>query len=80
MPVVGLLPALFVTRCAVCFHWLFAVPFPLSNCLCRSRSCCPDLGVGSLLGVGMFLTTFVLGCVAVIEEFVTFRRPFFRDM
>jgi len=39
-----------------------------------------DLGVGSLLGVGMFVTSFVLACITIVEPFRTYRRPFLRDL
>ena len=39
-----------------------------------------DLGIGSLLGAGMFVTSMVFGAVIYVKPFTSYRRPFLRDL
>lgn len=38
------------------------------------------LGIGGLLGAGMFVTTVVVGTISVIKSFKATERPFLRDV
>lgn len=39
-----------------------------------------DLAFGEVIGAGVFITTVVVGCVALLKPFKVSRRPFFRDI
>jgi solute carrier family 24 (sodium/potassium/calcium exchanger), member 6 len=40
----------------------------------------PALGLGGLLGAGVFVTTCVAGTISVVKPFKAMERPFIRDV